>query len=401
MIQIPNVGSGLAWTLLLSIGLSFSAAAQKNNVQSAANALGHKELDVAKGYIDKAAKHPITVNDYKMWWYRGEVYLAIHQDTSEFNYKALDRYAAEKAAYSFIKCIETDTKGWYEEDVKGKLFQSTFGVFDNAQAAYQLEEYEESIRMFMLILDVFPYDEENTLKRNNISKEVVYKNSYLAAQELEDWERGKQYLEKLIEMRYYDPSIYIGMSEIYLKEGDTTKALGYVEKGRALINDNLNLMIAEIDIYMGQNRIEELIKRITDDIAGDPEYELLYFNRATLYGEQGELDKALTDYLKAVELDPAFFLAHYRLGAMYYNLAIEIYNKMIALGMSASDQKKYDLYKVDYKKNFELAKPHLEEAINLRNKDWDTLVALKEVYARTGNYEKSREIAARIKALQN
>ncbi len=61
-----------------------------------------------------------------------------------------------------------------------------------------------------------------------------------------------------------------------------------------------------------------------------------YSNRAYSYLNTGELDKAIADYSKAIELDSSYALAYYNRGIAYYNtgqsdLAIADFNKAIQL----------------------------------------------------------------------
>ena len=71
--------------LIALVALAFQVVAQKNNVQSAANSLKYDEYEEGKKYIDLATVHPKTVNDPKMWYYRGKVYLAIHDKKKDID----------------------------------------------------------------------------------------------------------------------------------------------------------------------------------------------------------------------------------------------------------------------------------------------------------------------------
>jgi len=369
---------------------------QDNNIQSAINYLKYKDIDIAKKYIDKAALFEATANSPKMWLYRGKIYKAMAEDTV---WQHLDTNALEKATASFINCIETDTKKRYKDRAANFLFNCAPGLYNIAVVAYSNDQHEKAIRIYRLILDIIPYDKNKNLVRNNISAEILYYNSYLAANKGKDNVKAKSYLQKLMDLNYNDPNIYIYMSQMLLEEKDTATALSFIEKGRGIFEENSGLINEELNIYIMQGKTDILIEKLTNAIANDPEYELLYFNRGTLYDKTGQTQKAIEDYKKALELDPEFFDGLYNLGALHYNAAIEIGKQMIRL--SYSQQSKYNKLKNQQDELFTKALPYLEKAYNLNDKDLGTLIALKEIYAKTGNYTKSKEMKQKILEQQN
>jgi tetratricopeptide (TPR) repeat protein len=65
-------------------------------------------------------------------------------------------------------------------------------------------------------------------------------------------------------------------------------------------------------------------------------------NRGSIHNEKGDIDKAKTDYNKAIDLDPKFAAAYYGCGLVYYHegdldKAIENFNKAIDLDPKYSD----------------------------------------------------------------
>jgi tetratricopeptide (TPR) repeat protein len=103
-------------------------------------------------------------------------------------------------------------------------------------------------------------------------------------------------------------------------------------------------------------------------------------------------------YEQAITKDPANFDGYYRLGASYYNRAVDMNNQMNALDMNA--QKQYDLLKIQRDALFRKALPYLERAHEIDSKDKDTMIALKELYARLNMKDKSDQIKKELDALQ-
>ena len=99
------------------------------------------------------------------------------------------------------------------------------------------------------------------------------------------------------------------------------KTIEYLNLGRDMFEDNQTLINTEINLYIELGRTSELVSKLGEAINLDPENSLLYFNRGTIYDQEGELDNAEKDYLMAIELDPSSFGSNYNLGALFFNKA--------------------------------------------------------------------------------
>jgi tetratricopeptide (TPR) repeat protein len=398
--------------LLFIMMISVSGFSQSFNVQSAADSYKNlkysknslKEISDAKKYIDLAAANEQTANDPKMWVYRGKIYLEISGDSSA-DIKNLDLDAAEKATISFINCIKTDTKKNYEEDCNNNLWRAGLRLFNLGVSALNHNEYERASRFFTLTLDVVPLDKGNNLKRNNITAEMINFNLSKTAIKAKDNEKAKIYLQKLLDVKYNDPMIYISMSNIYLMEKDTLKALNYIAQGRTVFEENANLLSEEIRIYSLQGRYNELITKFTDAITINPDNEALYYRRASLYENKKDYEPAVKDYKKAIEMNPEYFDANYSLGILLFNQAAELANS--ASTIKANDE--FEKAKKKYELKFKEAEPFLEKALDVNQQKTDeekrfyktTLNALKQLYARTGEMDKYNKMKSMQEQKQN
>ena len=381
---------------LFSLFIVITSFAQKNNVQSAANYLGSKELDKAKQYIDLAADNETTANDSKMWYYRGKIYFAIYADTV---FRKLDNEAMDKAFTSFQNCLNTDKKNWYKEECTDMLLRSAIGLYNKGIGYYNNKDYDKSINTYSRIMDIMPLDTGKFLKRNNVTQEILCFASYSAYAASKNNEKAKFYLQKLMDLNYNDPKIYIYMSRILTNEKDTINALKYIEKGKGLFDNNKELINEELNIYITQNKTDILITKLTDAINVNSDFEVLYFNRGILYEKHGDLAAAEKDYLKAIEVNPDFADAMYSMGALLFNHATAVNTQMNAL--STTEQEKYNKLKAERDKLFLDALPYFEKVTVKDPENRNALIALKQVYATTGNLEKSNEIKVKIDQLKN
>jgi len=397
--------------ILVLLAITTLTFAQSHNVTSAAiifkqynserdtlvKALKIKE---AKEFIDQAYNNESTSNEPKMWMVRANIYKDI-----SFNYSDLDDKAIFKATESHLKCMQPHPKKkdkiiiykkWDKIEVFNGLIQCANKLFNLAVEAYQEERFKESLSFYEPIYEVIELDNEGKLISIKITTESVLYNSYLAAKAMKNNELSKDFLQRLMDVNSKKPSIYFSMSNIYLEEENTIKALAYLSLGRKLFEDDQNLLNAEINLYIQLGRTSELIGKLGEAIALDEENELLYFNRGTIYDQEGDIANAEKDYLTALELNFSSFGANYNLGALYFNQGVETKNKANA----TSDNSLYSKLNKEADAVFAKALPYLETAHNVNTEDKNTLLSLKQLYYLNGDYGKSEEMKKLIAELK-
>jgi len=386
--------------LILSLIISTVAVAQKHNIVNASIALRNANkakgdevgvlLSEAKEYIDEAFNSESTSNDPKMWNYRAPIYLQIALKKPE-----LDKLAILKATDAHIKCLQKGKKDkiivkkWTsKEDILAGLVQCGYKLFNLAIDYYNKGDYKASLELYDKIFEIIPFDDEDQLKRGNITKETILYNSFFSSNKLKDDAKSKVLLQNLIDINFNEPAIYIHMSDIFKREDNIEKAIEYLSLGRDMFEDDQSIINTEINLYIELGRTSELLKKLGEAIEIDTENSLLYFNRGTIYDQEGQLENAEKDYIKAIELDPSSFGSNYNLGALFFNKAVELNNS----ANSTSDNKKYKLLKDQSDVYFNKALPFLESSYSINPKDKNTLLSLKQLYYMKANYKKSDEI---------
>ncbi len=372
--------------------------AQSHNVVNASIALRNEEYSEAKKYIDEAYDTESTSNDAKMWNYRSKIYLQIALKQGD-----LDKNAVFKATEAHLKCLQTDKKGrvvvrkWTaKEDVLAGMVQCGYKLFNQAIEEYNAGNYKSSLKHYSAIFDIIPLDEEDQLKRGNITKETILYNSFYSANKMKDNAKSKELLQQLMDINFNEPAIYIHMSSILIEEENTDKALEYLALGRDMFEEDQGLINTEINLYIKLGRTSELIGKLGEAIALDDENDLLYFNRGTIYDQEGDIANAERDYLTALDLNPTAFGANYNLGALYFNTGVETNNK----ANGSSNNTVYKKLKKQAEVSFANALPYLETAHELNTEDKNTLLSLKQLYYLNGDYEKSEEMKMLIADLK-
>ena len=385
-------------TLLVLILFTNIISAQKHNIVNASIALRNEEYVDAKKYIDEAYETESTSNDAKMWNYRSQIYLQIALKQAD-----LDENAVFKATEAHLKCLQTDKKGrvivrkWTaKEDVLAGIVQCGYKLFNKAIEEYNSGNYKSSLKHYSTIFEIIPFDTEDQLKRGNITRETILYNSFFSSKKMKNNVKSKELLQELIDINFNDPAIFVQMSNIFIEEGKTDKALEYLALGRESFEEDQGLINTEINLYIQLGRTSELIGKLGEAIALDEENELLYFNRGTIYDQEGDIDNAKKDYLTALELNPSAFGANYNLGALYFNQGVETKNKANA----TSNNSLYKKLNKDAEAVFAKALPYLETAHNLNSEDKNTLLSLKQLYYLDGAYAKSEEMKKLIAELE-
>ena len=385
-------------TLLVLVLFTNIISGQKHNVVNASIALRNEEYVDAKKYIDEAYETESTSNDAKMWNYRSQIYLQIALKQAD-----LDENAVFKATEAHLKCLQTDKKGrvivrkWTtKEDVLAGIVQCGYKLFNKAIEEYNAGNYKSSLKHYSAIFEIIPFDTEDQLKRGNITRETILYNSFFSSSKLKDNAKSKELLQQLVDINFNEPAIFVHMSSILIEEGETDKALEYLALGRESFEEDQGLINTEINLYIQLGRTSELIGKLGEAIALDEENELLYFNRGTIYDQEGDIDNAKKDYLTALELNPSAFGANYNLGALYFNQGVETKNKANA----TSNNSLYKKLNNDADAVFSKALPYLETAHNLNADDKNTLLSLKQLYYLNGDYAKSEEMKKLIADLK-
>lgn len=402
--------------LILSLFAAIAAAAQRSNVESAAIYFRNLEMEDAKKSIDEASVNDETKNDSKMWFYYAQIYDTLNRNPG---YSNLDKDIVEKFIIGCKKCIDADVKKKYKYYCGYAIVNSGFAAYNKAIEYYGKNDVANASKFFQYVIDIFPYDENKDLTKNNINeKSIIYSLAGLALNN-KNYPEAKKHLNKLIDLNYNDHVIYLLLSNLYMEERDTTKALEAIEMGKSRFNGEKDLINQELYIYQAMGRTDFLLQKYNEALENDPENTLYLFNRGAMQdminndlqkrakhssdtadkiankaktekipGNKVKLAKAAknykllsdslfkqskvyiakaeADYKKVIEVNPDYLDAYYNLGALYNNQTTELAEKMEALNYSAADyQKKFDALKKEQDAILKISLGYLNKALEL------------------------------------
>jgi len=231
----------------------------------------------------------------------------------------------------------------------------------------------------------------------------------------ENYEAAKPYYEAIYAAGTDEPVIYEGLYKMY-QESDPAKADEILTAGREKLPDNTTLLFTEINKYLNEGKLDVLITKLEEAIEKEPDnlsvintlgnvYDQLHV-KATKDGDSALAEEyfqsALGQYQGVIDLEPDNFDAWYSSGALYYNLAANMAPQIneLANDFSAEGTKKYNAMKDKMDGTFAQALPYFEKAETINGEDMNTVIALKEIYARQNKFEKVTAYTEKLAALQ-
>lgn len=399
---------------LIALALtSKTGLAQNNNLTSAVlyyqgyqKSKDPVELEKAKARIDSASKHPDTQNKAKTWYYRGEIYYAtwvmnflkLKDASKEADDKKKEAEAyclvsvteLEQSILSYKKAIDLDAKKDYP-DAKKKLGNYVDVYSSKGVKLYNAKKFEDAALYFEKSVEI-------TQTYLGETDTVSLDNAALAYGKAKNYDKAASLYAKLIELKYKKEATYSLLLEVYTMKGDIDSYKSTLAKARTDFPNNYDFIIDEINISLKEGKSEQAITNLKAAIEKDPSNVQLYLVLGQTYtkmafpkdangkdlpkpGNFNELTKSAEEaFNKAYALKPDDFKVNYSFGAYFNNLGA---GKM----KEAQDEKDMNKAKKLEDEAVEILKkaiPYLEKAHELDKTDKDTMKALKQLYAKTG-----------------
>lgn len=385
----------IALGFLLIVNIAFG---QKAKVQAAYNYLKYEELDKAKAEIDEAATNEGSMNMDKTWYYRGLIYEQIYNSDK---FKDLAPNALEIAYQSYKKALEINPTSEFKDLINVRLNVIKIHFFNKAVEYFKAKDYSAALNGFELVLQITPDD--------------TTANLYAAYSA----ERGKnnakaiEHYQKIIDSKHDNPVTYRNLAVLYKAQKDTDRALFTLKEGSKKYPDDMDLMLAEINIYLPQGKNKEAIDLLNTAISKDPKNASLYFALGATYDDMATrkdgsghyiasaeerkdlLSKAKDDYMKAIEDSSKYFEANYNLGALYFNQGAEMSQTVNEI----KDPKEFAAAKARVDSVFALSLPYFEKANEINPNDRDALLSLKQLYFRENNMDKYYRVKDKLDSM--
>jgi len=421
----------ILWVILLVGFVNVSVSAQDDGIKLAKKAKkaitnyfldpGTKSnLTEAKDLIDKAFATGAVEGDGTAWATKGEIYAQFTKNDATMksinnDYVSQNLDAGLTSFDSFKKSIEKLEKEGAKKDSYKSIAELLPFLDYTWQEYYNLKKYNDAFLVINSMLVGHSMLKEVKLKSplDNI-EDLNLHYFYAGTALLQDGKKDLaiEMLEKSLNGGNKSSDLYENLINANL-EINKESALKYIKEGRLLFPENNGILFSEINYYLALNQSDTVINRLLLAIEREPEnisvittlgntYDKLYQKYETdldTISSKLYFEKAVQTYNLSLKKDPNNTFANYSLGALYYNKAA-IYDRYAnSLGLSLADQKKYDYYKALISDLFNIALPYFLAAENSDPKDRNTIIAIREIYAKTNQLEKALEYKKKLEEL--
>ncbi|MDT8416963.1 MAG: tetratricopeptide repeat protein [Lutibacter sp.] len=309
---------------------------------------------------------------------------------------------AENASNNYSKAIETKEEADYLKAAKGfhqvyALSPRDTSYLDNAALVYYFaKDYDNSIKLYEELLDI-NYTGITTVyvaTDKETGEDVVYDDKKamdlqvklgLAENPREEQKESRREM------------IFKNLAQNYSEKGNNEKALEVISKGRSEFPTSYSLLIDEANIYYKAGDNAKFKERLEEAIRLNPTEPTLYYNVGVMNMDQKNIDEAIKNFEKAIELKPDYGDAYNNIGAAIIEKAAPIIDQM---NKSLSDFKKYDKLQAQQFEIYRQAMPYYEKANELNPKSINivqTLMGLYENLEMTDKLEKIRVVYEELK----
>ncbi len=345
-----------------------------------------KALAEAAGFIEPATTHEKTMGKEKTWRYRGDIYQLISRNLDKEAFMAIDDNPVGKAAQSYQKALELDTKGSYEKENKQGV-----AVMQNLAVNAGINMFNES--KYAQAFNLFEQG-ASLAEALGVTDTLALYNAALSADRGEDHANAVKYYKRAIDLDYGGSQLFVLMRAVYDRMGDAEGASQALTAGLEKFPSDQGLLIEKVNELFDANDMAGAESVLEKTVAQDPENALLQYNVGLVYDNLGKQEQAREAYQKALVLDPGYFDSNYSMGASYYNEAVGIVGSCNEI--AANKIKEYEACMASATLLFDKALPFLETAHETDPADKSTIASLIEIYSRTKQLEKASALRSKL-----
>jgi hypothetical protein len=386
------------------------------------------ELQNAVSAIEEAITYPEAEVEIDAWLLKGSIYNAVANAYKTANSVGLEispdlpkiQNPGIEAQNAYNKAMKmAEKKGDINEVLEGmKTAQSNCDItgVEAFEAGDFVNAYENFIKVLQAHKTILENGGESYLNTEEIIHDQEYKTA-LSAQSAGMNGIAKNLFMGLYEIGYDNPRIYESLYSIEA-ENNLDEAYKYIEEGRSKYPDESSLLFADINHSLKTNQLDILLGKLADGIAAEPENISLYMVSGSVYeqlfsklAKEGKIDdpqaisyfeNSIANYSKALELKPDYSNAVYSIGAIYFNKAAIMSQNLESLSedYSKAGIQKFNELLEKVQAEFEKALPYFQQSEAMDPNDMNTLIALKEIFARKNELDLSNEFKERLDKIQ-
>jgi len=390
----------IALVVVLALAVTLGWA-QKNVRQTASNFLKDGKLDKALESINQCVQDPTTAQDPKAWMIRGNVYLEI-ANSKDPKVQELEKNPMQMALESYKKAIEFDPKKDYFEEIFTKLNVERNKFFDVAADNFNKKNYTEAMNNFEKAA--------MSLSITNIPDTASLFYAAASASMAEKRDKAKEFYIQLIKANAKSVTIYSSLADFYRQDKDSSNALKVIRAGKKINPNNLQLVIAEANVYNSFNDVPKALETLNvaaqKDTANYFVFNAIGANYQKIYEDTTKPEamrkdayaKSEAGYKNAIRIKNTFYDAYINIASLYFNSAVPLSLKANGLPLEQKDN--YDKITAEANKFYSQALPYLKKADELQPNDLNTLNSLRQIYTSLGDKENLKAVQDKIMQLR-
>ncbi|ALM48078.1 hypothetical protein AMR72_03725 [Flavobacterium psychrophilum] len=185
---------------------------------------------------------------------------------------------------------------------------------------------------------------------------------------------------------------------IYNQKGETEKAIAAMGDARKANPNDVNLIIAEADMYLKTKNMDKYKQLITEAVQKSPNDADLFYNLGVVTSDADPAE-AVKYYTKALEINPKYVNANINLGILMLKDEQKIVDQMNKItGTTAKDNQRYDALKKQRDDLYLKSLPYLEKAYKDAPDNQYVISTLASVYQALDRQTEYKAMKAKIKA---
>ena len=372
------------------------------------------KLDKAKIQVDKLTTDPSTAQSSENWYLKAYVYTEMAKSVV---YNKIAPNAEIEALEAIKKSKELDRKKYESErinvlfDLSTIFYNKAITLYNDGVEKGKVDNFPQALtyfEKFFETIDVLEGDQvivTNLLNFNKVTLNSVYLYAGYAAYKSSQFDKGKQYFDKLVSLNLPalkaresgSPLAYIYYTELLLAQKDTFSAKGVALKGLEVYPENPDIITLAIDLFSKMKKMNEMADLMEKLVKNNPspDVKMLFvlgqaYNKiAREYEWKGYQSTAEQYKIKAIEYfekvlnqntddKNILFNTNYNLGVIYYNAGVNAYK-------NRDTSPEYELL-------FKKALPYLEKAKNLNPNNKNLLNMLLKSYTMLNETIKAKQI---------
>ena len=384
---------------------------QPDQLESNKSVLIKAKKAIDESYAKQTESPVLKLKDEtKMYYYRGMIYLdyimmASMDEGIMKELEGMEDEQLESASFgSLKKCIELDTKNQWKSDVNRRIESLRAIMFNAGAEMFNQKNYEAAYEAF-----------DGSVKMYDVLSKpdtLAMINAALAAENLNRFDEAYDYYKMCADNNYgKGAEMYQSMIRVLNspknENKDDQKILSVIEEGKNKFPNDFVLNVEEFNFWYNKGDNDKAQQALQNAIEADPSNKILHFNIGVTYDNLAKteheaknhekafeyIEKAVTGYKSAIELDNEYVDAYYNLGALYVNESQEI--QSIA---NDYDGEKYEQEMKRGQETMQKGIPFLEKVLTFTPNDKNTLSVLKIIYANMDDMENYKRIKALLEA---